>query len=91
VYFGASNQGMGLDESNMASVIDAKHDVISAMVDWVENKIAPHQIVGTAWTNDKGPGEVYRQRPLCMWPKQAKYSGSGDEKKPENWSCAELY
>jgi feruloyl esterase len=82
---------MGLGEGKLANVVDSKHDVLSAVVEWVENKIAPDQIVATAWTDDKAPGEVYRQRPLCIWPKQAKYKGSGDEKQPENWSCADLY
>jgi feruloyl esterase len=61
------------------------------MMEWVENSTAPDQIIATAWKSDRGTGEVYRQRPLCVYPKQAKYKGSGDEKKPENWICAELY
>jgi feruloyl esterase len=60
------------------------------MMDWVENGAAPDQIVGTSWSYQK-PGEVYRQRPLCMYPKVAKYLGAGDEKKLENWKCADLY
>jgi feruloyl esterase len=83
---------MGLGGGDVSGVSDSKHDVLSAMMDWVEKGAAPDQIVGTAWKNDFAPGgEPYRQRPLCMYPKAAKYSGSGDEKKPENWKCADVY
>jgi feruloyl esterase len=82
---------MGMGSGNLSGVSDSKHDVLSAMIEWVENGTAPNHIIGTAWKNDQTPGEIYRQRPLCMYPKVAKYMGSGDEKKPESWKCADLY
>ena len=82
---------MGLSPEITAGISNSKHDVLSAMLDWVENGTAPDQIIGTSWKDDMAPGEVYRQRPLCMYPKVAKYLGSGDEKKPENWKCGEMY
>jgi feruloyl esterase len=71
--------------------MDAKHDVLQAMMAWVENKTAPNEIIATAWDNGASPSKVYRQRPLCVYPKQAKYKGTGDEKQAENWVCADLY
>jgi feruloyl esterase len=35
--------------------------------------------------------EVTRQRPLCMYPKQAKYTGNGDVNDAANWECKALY
>lgn len=70
---------------------DAKHDILQAMMAWVENKTAPNEIIATAWDSDKAPAKVYRQRPVCVYPKQAKFKGSGDEKQAQNWECADLY
>jgi feruloyl esterase len=32
---------------------------------------------------------VLRTMPLCPFPTQARYSGSGDVNSAENWSCTE--
>lgn len=89
-YFGGANQGTDLGDGDITKFQDSTHDVLSAMIDWVEHKKAPDQIIATAWTNDRKPGEIHRQRPLCMWPKQAKYKG-GDETISDNWKCEGLY
>lgn len=50
-------------------------DSLQAMVDWVENGIAPRSIAARA-----GAANAYfpnRTRPLCPYPKFVKYSGSG--------------
>jgi feruloyl esterase len=70
---------------------DSKHDVLQAMIAWVENKTAPNEIIATAWDNAGAREKVYRQRPVCMYPKQAKFRGSGDEKQAQNWECHDLY
>lgn len=81
---------MDLGEGDTSKVQSSQHDVLSAMIEWVENNEPPEKLVATAWTDDRKPGQVFRQRPLCMWPKQAKFKG-GDEKKAESWSCEGLY
>jgi len=35
--------------------------------------------------------EVWKQRPICPYPKQARYAGSGDVDLPESWACEYLY
>ena len=32
-----------------------------------------------------------RQRPLCPYPKQAKYTGHGSPNDAKNWKCEYLY
>lgn len=67
---------------------DAEHDVLLALMAWVEAGRAPESVVATKWVNDTRLEEgVLRQRPLCMFPKQAKYGGSGDPDEPGNWRC----
>jgi feruloyl esterase len=64
---------------------DAKHDVVLAMMAWVEEGTAPSDIIATKFKGD-AVGEVERQRPLCPYPARARYVG-GDVDSPENWQC----
>jgi feruloyl esterase len=59
-------------------------DAFSAMVDWVEKAAAPERIVATAGPNSPWPG---RTRPLCAYPAQARYSGSGSIEDASNFVC----
>ncbi len=35
-------------------------------------------------------GEVYRTRPVCAYPKHAKYEGTGDINDAANFECVDL-
>lgn len=70
---------------------DARHDVLLSLMSWVENGTAPNQIIATKWRNDTLQDRVLRQRPLCMFPKQAVYRGHGDVNQAANWVCESLY
>ena len=59
-------------------------DAFAALVNWVEKGQAPDSIVAKAGTQTPWPG---RSRPLCAWPKQARYSGSGSIEDAANFSC----
>jgi feruloyl esterase len=62
-------------------------DLLTPMVDWVEKGIAPDAIVAGAPANhDLFPN---RTRPLCPYPKYAKYNGSGNVELAASFSCAE--
>lgn len=62
-------------------------DVLTPMVNWVENGVAPDSIAARASaTNPHFPN---RTRPLCPYPKFAKYSGSGSLEDAANFSCAD--
>jgi feruloyl esterase len=63
------------------------HDMAAALEQWVEQGIAPREIIATKY--EKGvSGKVTRTRPLCPYPQQAKYKGSGDVDDAKNWACA---
>ncbi|MFZ0339775.1 MAG: DUF6351 family protein [Terracidiphilus sp.] len=60
-----------------------RFDMLSAIIDWVEQARAPSRI---AATGDAFPG---RSRPLCPYPQHAQYTGSGDSESAENFRCEE--
>ncbi|PWY86460.1 tannase and feruloyl esterase [Aspergillus sclerotioniger CBS 115572] len=70
---------------------DSKHDLILAMVDWVENDNAPSYLIPTKYKNDDVADGVDKQRPICPHPQLAKYNGTGDVNSAENWHCSTLY
>ena len=59
-------------------------DAFGALVNWVEKDQAPDQIIATAGPVSPWPG---RTRPLCAYPKQARYKGSGSIDDASNFSC----
>ncbi|KAH6685883.1 tannase and feruloyl esterase [Plectosphaerella plurivora] len=61
-------------------------NLLSAMVQWVEEGIAPEYILGTAFEDDSKE-TVKFQRRHCKYPARGKYSGSGDPNSAENWEC----
>lgn len=73
-------------------------DYVSAIVRWREQGIAPERIVGTRPTDvatgdatgDKdASASAAFSRPLCPYPKYAKYRGSGDVHDEQNFDCTE--
>jgi len=63
---------------------------LAALDDWVDKGQAPDQIIATKYTNDRRTEPVIRRMPLCKFPEQAKYSGSGDVNDAANWSCSAM-
>lgn len=61
------------------------YDAFAALTNWVENGVAPDQIIAAAGPDTPWAG---RTRPLCPHPKIARYNGSGSIDKAENFSCA---
>jgi hypothetical protein len=57
-------------------------NLFGVLVDWVENGVAPDRILSQ---NTSG-GVVTRSRPLCPYPKMAKYIG-GDANLAESFEC----
>jgi feruloyl esterase len=58
-------------------------DTLSALENWVEKGVAPESIVASHSTG----GVVDRTMPLCKFPEQARYKGSGEVTDAANWSC----
>jgi feruloyl esterase len=67
-------------------------EVFEALVDWVEKGKAPDRIIYPHIEGGGimgGRGEVYRTRPVCPYPKQARYKGSGDVNDAANFTCVD--
>ena len=62
-------------------------DTLSALDAWVEQGKAPDGIVAAKLPGDKPGQKPERTMPLCAFPEQARYSGTGDVNSAENWSC----
>jgi feruloyl esterase len=58
-------------------------DLLTAVVNWVENGTAPDSVVAT------GKAFPGRSRPLCAYPKYAHYKGQGDPEDARNFECRE--
>jgi feruloyl esterase len=59
---------------------------LAALVTWVESGTAPETILATKFVNDTPPA-VEMTRPLCAFPKVAKYNGSGSTDDATNFTC----
>jgi feruloyl esterase len=90
-YIAGGSQSLNDVAYSVPGYEDADHDVILALMKWVEEGSAPDKIIATKFVNDTSTEGVEIQRPLCVYPKQAKYTGSGDVSTPENWECETLY
>ncbi|HSW08938.1 tannase/feruloyl esterase family alpha/beta hydrolase [Aquabacterium sp.] len=71
-------------------------DLVSAIVAWVEQGKAPDSITATARGAGNAGGvnaelpaawSASRSRPLCPYPKVARYKGTGDVESAGNFSC----
>lgn len=58
-------------------------NVMSALRDWVEQSKTPETIPASRVRN----GQTDRTRPLCAYPQQAKYKGSGSTDDAANFTC----
>jgi Tannase and feruloyl esterase len=71
-------------------------DMLTSLVAWVEQGTAPDRVVATARGVGNAAGanadvpttwSPTRTRPLCPYPKVAKYKGSGDIELADSFSC----
>jgi feruloyl esterase len=62
-------------------------DTLSALDRWVNEGKAPDGIVAAKFPDNKPGQKPLRTMPLCAFPEQAKYSGTGDVNSAENWTC----
>jgi feruloyl esterase len=62
----------------------SRFDALSALEQWVEQSKAPDHIQGAHMAN----GQVDRTRPICAYPMEAKYKGTGSTDDAANFTCA---
>lgn len=60
-----------------------RFDTMTTLVNWVEADIAPDRIIAYRVENNR----VTRTRPLCPYPKTARYRGSGDSNRADSFQC----
>jgi len=58
-------------------------DFLGAIVNWVEKGQSPEGIEASQMVQ----GKAVRKRPLCSWPKVARYRGTGDVTDASSFSC----
>jgi feruloyl esterase len=59
-------------------------DMVGALEQWVEKGVAPQQVVAQRIV----AGKVERTRPLCPYPQEAVWKGTGSTDDAANFSCA---
>lgn len=74
-------------EDNLGGPRDPDHDVLSALVRWVEQGDAPEQIIATKFVNDNPAAGVAFTRPLCPYPQLPAYRGTGDTNDAAHFVC----
>lgn len=67
-------------------------DMLPDLDRWVEQGAAPEQVTAVKYPNDmlallKVPQQPVRTRPLCAWPKVARYKGSGSTDDAASFTC----
>jgi hypothetical protein len=69
---------------------DPQHDMARALENWVEGGASPEQIVATKFNTAANPASgVARTRPLCAYPKVARWKGDGSTDDAANFVCAD--
>lgn len=66
---------------------DPKRDTYLALEQWTEGGMAPAEIVAAKYAGE-GSNQVKMMRPLCPYPKVARYKGTGDPAKAESFVCS---
>ena len=67
---------------------DPLHDLQTALEKWVEEGVAPDQMIATKYVDDDAETtDVEFTRLLCPYPSVARYDGSGDPSQAESFMC----
>jgi hypothetical protein len=83
---GATN--FGGTGQQIPPVRDARHDVQTALENWVERGVPPTELIATKFTDDKpATRTVQYTRPLCLYPTVPQYRGMGDTNDAANFVC----
>ena len=66
---------------------DPQHDMTLALERWVEQGVAPDQVIAVKRQGIDPKSPVVRSRPLCPYPRVARYKGSGSTDDAANFVC----
>lgn len=70
---------------------DAARSLSVALEQWVERRTAPGTIVATKYTGEERARRATMKRPLCPYPQEPKYKGTGDPNDAASFSCVALF
>ncbi|GAA5990883.1 hypothetical protein JCM10908_000063 [Rhodotorula pacifica] len=85
--FGGPGQRQNsLGGGSQSAVFDKQHDMVLAMIDWVEKGNAPDQLIAAKYKNDNKTQGIAFTRPICPYPQFAKYMG-GDTNQASSFKC----
>ena len=65
-----------------------EEDIFAAMIHWVEDAVAPTQVVATKYVDGTPAKGIAMKRPLCAYPQKPWYKGSGDTNDASNFTCS---
>lgn len=82
---GAAPTEVGIPLQADPPVIDADHDMLSALDRWVEEGVAPARVIASQVSS----GAVIRTRPLCPYPQVARWTGVGSADDASNFVCVD--
>ena len=66
---------------------DPDHSIYRALEAWVETGTAPAKVIARKLEEQNGKATEVFSRPLCPYPQAAAYSGSGDRKNADSYTC----
>ena len=89
---GMSHCGGGVGANSFGNGVvvphaDAAHDVVMALDQWVIRNVPPDQIIATGFVDNIPAKGVAMTRPLCPYPQEAHYKGTGDTNDTGNFVC----
>lgn len=74
----------------LATAKGPKYGLFDSLENWVTKGSPEEDVVATRYDHGEGGAmKVGMTRPLCAYPKVAKYKGSGDTNDAESFTCAE--
>jgi feruloyl esterase len=67
---------------------DARHDIFLALEQWVEKGVAPETVIAAKYEGKAPNRKIVMKRPLCAYPKVARYKGTGSTDLAGSFVCA---
>jgi Tannase and feruloyl esterase len=74
-------------EYGISPVNDPQHNIYLALEQWVEKGTVPSAVIASRMDGEGPAAKVKMTRPLCPYPLEAKYKGSGDTNDAANFVC----
>jgi hypothetical protein len=66
---------------------DPSRSLRTSLVEWVEKGTAPRAILATKYEGEGADRKAVMTRPLCAYPDEARYKGTGDPRDAASFEC----